>query len=642
MGSYLGYEPINTIVKLTPVQDNTVNTLNTIFMSATTPNTLKYIDGTGTLHTFASTNITSPNSTLVIGTSGSSTTLDLNLAKSNTWTGLQTFSGGFKGELNQSTLNGIPFSTTAPTSGQALVYNGTSWVSSSISSGVSSVSNSDGTLTISPTTGSVVASLNLAHANTWTAQQTFNSGFVANGSVTFNSIPQQSLGTYYNVAFGFQSLYNLASNDIYNTAIGYQALYSATSTNGNTAIGFQALYTNTSGNYNTAVGSASLYNNTGSNNTAVGNGALYFNDAGNYNTAIGVSSLYYIEYSSSYNVGLGAYSLYYLTSGSYNTVIGTNALYGAYAGGFYATGNTVVGYNAMSQIGSSNTSSGANYNTLIGYEVGYNYVADESYNILIGANISGTTGASYQLNIGNLITGNLPGSSNTVGATISGVLNVLSGLTQLVGLTNYGSYIINNILSSSIPTVTVGTSGTVGSYLSANTTYYYGITAVAYDGTESTINGTGSGTEGSTAYPISLSWSSVNYIKQYNIYKGTSSTALYYLASTTSTTYTDSGNIATTNQEPPAFNLTGSLQCGTIKTGGNGITLINVVVPPSGTAMNNLWGYNAILYVSGGAVSEIDINGINTGLTSGTFYLRVSDNITFTYTTAPTVKLQPL
>jgi len=39
---------------------------------------------------------------------------------------------------------------------------------------VSSVANSDGTLTISPTTGSVVASLNLAHANTWTGLQTMS------------------------------------------------------------------------------------------------------------------------------------------------------------------------------------------------------------------------------------------------------------------------------------------------------------------------------------------------------------------------------------------------------------------------------------------------------------------------------------
>src|SRR3990167_11063355 len=38
---------------------------------------------------------------------------------------------------------------------------------------MSSVSNTDGTLTISPTTGDVVASIALAHANTWTGQQIF-------------------------------------------------------------------------------------------------------------------------------------------------------------------------------------------------------------------------------------------------------------------------------------------------------------------------------------------------------------------------------------------------------------------------------------------------------------------------------------
>jgi hypothetical protein len=40
---------------------------------------------------------------------------------------------------------------------------------------VTSVSNSDGSLTISPTTGVVIGSLNVAHANTWSAVQTFNS-----------------------------------------------------------------------------------------------------------------------------------------------------------------------------------------------------------------------------------------------------------------------------------------------------------------------------------------------------------------------------------------------------------------------------------------------------------------------------------
>lgn len=45
---------------------------------------------------------------------------------------------------------------------------------------VDSVANSDGTLTISPTTGNVVASVNTAKANTWTASQTI-------GQVTYSS-----------------------------------------------------------------------------------------------------------------------------------------------------------------------------------------------------------------------------------------------------------------------------------------------------------------------------------------------------------------------------------------------------------------------------------------------------------------------
>jgi hypothetical protein len=50
--------------------------------------------------------------------------------------------------------------------------------------GVSSVTNSDGSLSISPTTGAVIASLNLAHANTWTGTQTFgNIAIYTSGTV---------------------------------------------------------------------------------------------------------------------------------------------------------------------------------------------------------------------------------------------------------------------------------------------------------------------------------------------------------------------------------------------------------------------------------------------------------------------------
>lgn len=59
------------------------------------------------------------------------------------------------------------------------------WGSCTGAAAVSSVSNSDSTLTVTPTTGAVVASLNLGHANTWTAVQTItNSDLRLLGSST--------------------------------------------------------------------------------------------------------------------------------------------------------------------------------------------------------------------------------------------------------------------------------------------------------------------------------------------------------------------------------------------------------------------------------------------------------------------------
>jgi hypothetical protein len=71
-----------------------------------------------------------------------------------------------------------------------------------------SVSNSDSTLTISPTTGAVVASLNTAHANSWSATQTFASP-VINGAIGGTSIvplqrtiSQPSDGSDFTVSIG--------------------------------------------------------------------------------------------------------------------------------------------------------------------------------------------------------------------------------------------------------------------------------------------------------------------------------------------------------------------------------------------------------------------------------------------------------
>jgi hypothetical protein len=66
----------------------------------------------------------------------------------------------------------------------ALTYNmGTGLFGcNSIVGGVSSVSNSDSSLSISPTTGTVVASLNTGHSNTWSASQIFNSNVGINSA----------------------------------------------------------------------------------------------------------------------------------------------------------------------------------------------------------------------------------------------------------------------------------------------------------------------------------------------------------------------------------------------------------------------------------------------------------------------------
>ena len=76
---------------------------------------------------------------------------------------------------------------------------------------------------------------------------------------------------------------------------------------------------------------------------------------------------------------------------------------------------------------------------------------------------------------------------------------------------------------------------------------------------------------------------------------------------------------------------------GTWKTGGGGTAPTAVTVPASGTAYTPSTSINTILFVSGGTVTGIAINGVATGLTSGVFYMKANDTITFTYTTVPVV-----
>jgi hypothetical protein len=91
---------------------------------------------------------------------------------------------------------------TTATAGSGYAYHcqgsSTTWFQMYYGNGgaVSSVANSDGTLTISPTTGAVVASLALGHANTWTAAQTVTSNLTVSGKLIFTGAsPTITAGT---------------------------------------------------------------------------------------------------------------------------------------------------------------------------------------------------------------------------------------------------------------------------------------------------------------------------------------------------------------------------------------------------------------------------------------------------------------
>lgn len=108
-----------------------------------------------------------PAGTYVTAVTGSG-----NIASSGGTTPNLTFTGALP------IANGGTGLTSIGASSTVLTTDGTNAVWQTISSGgsgaVSSISNSDGTLTISPTTGAVIASLALANPNTWTGLQQFN------------------------------------------------------------------------------------------------------------------------------------------------------------------------------------------------------------------------------------------------------------------------------------------------------------------------------------------------------------------------------------------------------------------------------------------------------------------------------------
>lgn len=60
-------------------------------------------------------------------------------------------------------------------------------------------------------------------------------------------------------------------------------------------------------------------------------------------------------------------------------------------------------------------------------------------------------------------------------------------------------------------------------------------------------------------------------------------------------------------------------------------------IAASTTAMFNTSGYPVTVHVSAGTVTVIKVDGVTTGLTSGSFRLRRGSSLTITYSVAPTL-----
>ena len=68
----------------------------------------------------------------------------------------------------------------------------------------------------------------------------------------------------------------------------------------------------------------------------------------------------------------------------------------------------------------------------------------------------------------------------------------------------------------------------------------------------------------------------------------------------------------------------------------SGAALGPPAVPASTVALVNPYLQDCMVYISGGTVTAIVIDGVTTGLTSGTFILEANHKIAITYSVAPT------
>jgi trimeric autotransporter adhesin len=303
----------------------------------------------------------------------------------NTWTGLQTFNGGYISTASSTVVGNFTTTGFHNTSGTTGGY------------------QIDGNL--------------ILQASSTNARTSVGQGALANYFTT--------TATAGETALGYQALGN-ATSSTNDTAIGYQALMgSATvsSVGANTAIGYKVLRLNSSGTQNTGLGfGALLSNSTGNNNTALGHQTLESNTTGSTNVGIGYDSLFN-NTTGSTNVGIGDSAGFGNTTGTGNVGIGYRPLYNNGS----PTSSVAIGYQAGYGNGGAYSNQGS---ALLGYQAGLNFATGSDYNSLVGyqAGLNLTTG-TLNTALGALALSTATSTSRDVAIGYSALSNEIFGGT---------------------------------------------------------------------------------------------------------------------------------------------------------------------------------------------------------------------
>jgi hypothetical protein len=184
-----------------------------------------------------------------------------------------------------------------------------------------------------------------------------------------------------------------------NTAVGANALNSNTTGSQNIAVGFAALQANTTGHSNIGIGrSAMVATTTGQSNIGIGgtynaNASLQANTTGSFNVAVGEGSLS-ANTTASNNTAVGYQAAYSNATGANSVMIGRQAGYSA----TNSAQNTFIG--ALAGYSSNATAGGNGYNTTVGYRAGYNLTTGYG-NTFIGSNNGTGLGSGDLITTGN-------------------------------------------------------------------------------------------------------------------------------------------------------------------------------------------------------------------------------------------------